>query len=191
MSHENRLILFTEIFFSLTRQVSFSTNNIPTIFCVFYLSYFTNCALKFALFQTLSTKYFLGKEYKRSCTTNAENESTYYPVSTKMKIDTKTLVKSLDFSISSVPINGPLSLFTVNDRYITHSTNSLHSHFIIKLIYKNETRIPLTFSTRFSLPFLKPVSESKWTINEGRSEYILLLPFGSKSFPLKQCPKVY
>ena len=34
---------------------------------------------------------------------------------------------------------------------LTHS----YSHFILKLIYKNKTHIPLTFSTHFSLQFLK------------------------------------
>ena len=40
---------------------------------------------------------------------------------------------------------------------VLHSTNSYHSHFIIQLIYKNGTHIPLTFFTYFSLHFLKPM----------------------------------
>ena len=48
-----------------------------------------------------------------------------------------------------------LSIF---GKWTSRSTNSLYSHFIIKLIlYKIEILIPLTFSTQFSSHFLKPI----------------------------------
>ena len=75
------------------------------------------------------------------------------------------------FLFSSFPIN--LSYFTFTIFGSGHHIPLIHSHshFIIKLICKNRTYMPLTFLTHILLHFLKSMPGQMMTNYGGRREY--------------------
>ena len=93
-----------------------------------------------------------------------------YKLITKQLFPPSQIIRP-SFPFRSVPHN--LSHFTFTIFYsgshipLTHS----YSHFIIKLIYKDMTHFPLTFSTHFSLQILKSVSDQRDPNYAGRREY--------------------
>ena len=73
------------------------------------------------------------------------------------------------------------TLFYFFGKWSPLSTNSLHSHSIIKLIYKCRILIPLTFSTHFYSHFLKLMPSQIWTIFHGRRGRSIILHLSKKN----------
>ena len=68
----------------------------------------------------------------------------------------------LIFPFPSVPKNLSYFTFTIFGSGLHIPLTRLHSHFIIKLIYKSSTHNPLTFFNSLSITFLKIRVGSKW-----------------------------